>query len=203
MTDEELARRTGLGIPEAGRLGAYAALLLKWNRSQNLTSPGGLRELIDRHLLDVVPLLRAIPGNAAHIADIGSGAGVPGIPVAVAAPKARVTLVESRKKRSVFLRQCKIELGLDNVDVFQGRAEEWAPGQPPDIMVCRAVAPLDRLVRMVSHLAAPGAGLIVLKGHDPAGEVSRLPGTSAFAVEAVAPVDAPQSRFMVRLRARA
>ncbi len=203
MTDGELARRTGLGIGRARKLGAYAALLLKWGRSQDLTSPAGLGDIVERHLLDVVPLVEALPGGACRIADIGSGAGAPGIPVAIARPHARVTLVESRKRRAVFLRQCKIELGLGNADVFHGRAEEWLPAEAPDLLVCRAVAPLERLARMTAHLAGPGTRMAVLKGNDPAGEIARVPEGAAFAVERVDAISAPQSRFIVWLAAAA
>jgi len=196
-----LASRTGLDIGVAARLLAYAELIRKWNRGQNLTSLRRLDQIVARHLVDVLPLVRAIPAGAAHVADIGSGAGSPGIPVAVCLPQVEVTLVESRKKRAVFLRQCRIELGLGNVAVHHGRAESWAPDEPPDVLVSRAAAPLDRLARMTAHLVGPRTTMLVLKGNDPREELGRLGDGEALAVDRVEAVESAQSHYMVRLAA--
>ena len=201
MNAAEIADRTGLGGETARLLGAYAGLIHKWSRTQSLTSLRSLDAIVVRHMIDVLPLVRALPAGGIRVADIGSGAGVPGIPAAICRPDAHVTLVEKRRRRSVFLRQCRIELGLTNVEVFHGRSEDWHPDSPPDVLVSRAAAPLERLAHMTAHLFGPATIMLVLKGGDPQEEIGEAAGRLPLAVDGVEPLEAPQSRYMVRLSA--
>ena len=202
MNAAEIARRGGLAADQAAVLGRYADMILKWGRVQSLTSLRDPDAIAARHLLDAMPLVRALPADVGHVADIGSGAGSPGIPVAVCRPQTRVTLVESRRKRAVFLRQCRIDLGLDNVEVRHGRAEDWRPRPAPDVLVSRATAPLDRLARMTAHLFGPATRMLVFKGNDLEEEVARLGDGSPVAVDRVDPVEGGAG-FLVWLEARA
>jgi len=158
-----------LSAEARARLLDYLALMRKWNRSYNLTAIREPATMVTHHLLDslvVVPHLDR-PHAALRIADIGSGAGLPGIPFALARPKWRVTLNDRSSKKAAFLRQAKIELALTNVDVHEGQAQSWHPREPFDCVISRAFAALDDFVASCRHLVAPGGRLAAMKGARP------------------------------------
>ena len=169
-------RELSLDLPAATeeRLGRYLGLLAKWNRTYNLTAVRDEAEMVAVHLLDslaVVPFLGAI-GN---LADVGSGAGLPGIPLALARPEMQVTLIESSQKKASFLQQAKIELGLINVSIHCGRVE-LATGLPPfDAVISRAFSDLAEFAFLAGHLLTPGGRLLAMKGIEPQDEIARLP----------------------------
>lgn len=155
----------------------YIALLAKWNRTYNLTAIRTQEEMVSHHLLDslaIVPHL-PMPAQAAALADVGSGAGLPGIPIALARPGWQVTLVESSAKKAAFLRQARLELGLANVAVEETRVERWHPLQAFSVVVSRAFSRLAEFVAACRHLVAPSGVLAAMKGRDPADEVASLP----------------------------
>ncbi|HUQ25065.1 MAG TPA: 16S rRNA (guanine(527)-N(7))-methyltransferase RsmG [Burkholderiales bacterium] len=161
----------GMSLPEEARaqLMRYVALLEKWNRTYNLTAIDDPLRMVSHHLLDslvVVPHL-PMPGEA-RLADAGSGAGLPGIPLAVARPQWRVVLAEVSEKKTAFLRQAALELGLRNVEVHQGRVEQWQPAQRFAVVISRAFAELARFIAACRHLVAPGGVLAAMKGAPPA-----------------------------------
>ncbi len=201
MNEVELARRTETSLDSARLLHSYVLMMQKWNRTQNLTSVANEDDIVSRHLVDTLPLIRALPENAHHVADMGSGAGIPGIPIAIAKPQIKVTLIESRLKRTVFLRQCRIDLNLLNVDIHHGRIESWMPENPPDFLVSRATAPLWKLVELSRHLVGPETCMLVLKGNDPREEIGRIASTSSLQVSRIEKIASPQSNYMVRLAA--
>ncbi|HEX7080997.1 MAG TPA: 16S rRNA (guanine(527)-N(7))-methyltransferase RsmG [Gammaproteobacteria bacterium] len=148
------------GAAEVGRLTAFLNLLVKWNRVYNLTGIRDADELVERHLiesLDLAPLLRG-----ERIADVGTGAGLPGLPLAIVAPDRRFTLVESRAKRVRFLRHVVGELGLSNVEIEHCRVEDLRCERPFDTVLARAVAPPAELIAMTRHLTAPSTILLLL-----------------------------------------
>jgi 16S rRNA (guanine527-N7)-methyltransferase len=149
-----------LGAAEAEDLAGYLNLLLKWNRVYNLTGARDAAELVDRHLVESLALAPLLRGS--NIVDVGSGAGFPGIPLAIVAPERRFVLVESRAKRSRFLRHAAGSLGLANVEVQQLRVEHFHRGRPFDTLLARAVAPPAKLLELVWHLTAPGSVLVLL-----------------------------------------
>ena len=163
--------------PEArARMQAHLDLVAKWNRVHNLTSVREPEQMVTLHLLDslsLVPHLR----DARRIADIGTGAGFPGVPVAVARPRAHVTLVESSHKKCAFLEQVKAEVGIANIDVVCERVEHWRPAERFDAVVSRAFAELADFVAQAAHLVAPGGRLLAMKGLHPYEEIARLPPT--------------------------
>ncbi|MDA0225618.1 MAG: 16S rRNA (guanine(527)-N(7))-methyltransferase RsmG [Proteobacteria bacterium] len=167
--------------PEAReRLLTYLALIAKWNRTHNLTAIREPLVMVTHHLLDslaVVPHLFAEP-RPQTLADIGSGAGLPGIPIAIACPDCHVTLNDSSAKRVAFLRQAVIELGLENASIHAGRVEDWRPEKPFAVVVSRAFSALKDFVASCRHLVAPGGVLAAMKGVHPARE---LDGVSASA----------------------
>ena len=169
----------GLDLPAAvqARLLAYVALLKKWNATYNLTAIRDEAEMVTQHLLDslsVLPALQELALAGRRWADIGSGAGLPGIPLAIVRPDLDMTLVETVAKKSAFQRQAKIELGLANLTVVNRRVEEL-PGGGFDAVISRAFAELADFVRLAGHLPAPDGRLYAMKGLLPEDEISRLP----------------------------
>jgi len=155
------------------KLLAYLELLAKWNKTYNLTAIREPLRMISHHLLDslaVVPHLRA-----GTLADVGAGAGLPGIPVAIVEPERRVTLNDASQKKTAFLRQALIELGIPNADVHAGRVEEWQPRQGFDCVISRGFAELERFIAACRPLLAPGGVLVAMKGTYPEDELRRVP----------------------------
>jgi 16S rRNA (guanine527-N7)-methyltransferase len=152
------------------RLQQYLALLEKWNRTYNLTAIRNPLEMVSHHLLDslaVVPHL-PLPLQDATLADVGSGPGLPGIPIAIARPHWRITLNDSKQKKTAFLRQAAIELRLANVQVHEGRAEAWQPPERFALVISRAFAELAEFIAACRHLVVPGGVLAAMKGAAPA-----------------------------------
>jgi len=163
----EMALELPAGAPQ--RLLDYLALLVKWNRTHNLTAIRDPLAMVTHHLLDSLSVLPHLPLAAAgaRIADVGSGAGLPGIPLAIARPRWRVALAESSQKKAAFLRQAAIELALDNVEVHEGRVEAWRPQPPFDLVISRAFAALGEFIAACRHLVVPGGTLVAMKGTKP------------------------------------
>ncbi len=183
----------GLDLPVASQatLLAYVGLLKKWNRTYNLTAIRDEAEMVVQHLLDSLSVLPAVQESALagrRWADIGSGAGLPGIPLAIARPELTMTLIEAIDKKSAFQRQAKIELGLSNVTVLNRRVEEM-DGGGFDAVVSRAFAEIADFVRLAGHLLAPGGHLYAMKGRLPDDELARLP--SGWTTVACAPLKVP------------
>lgn len=167
-------RSLGLDAALALPLLDYLALLVRWNRTYNLTAVRDPRDMVTRHLLDSLALAPHLDG-VATLADLGTGAGLPGIPLAIARPALQVALVESNGKKARFLRHAVRTLGLDNASVHECRAEALdLPGRF-DAITARALATLGDIVAFGGHLLRPGGRLLALKGARPDAEVSGLP----------------------------
>jgi 16S rRNA (guanine527-N7)-methyltransferase len=161
----EVARRlerAGIRLAEtqSAALAAFLDLLIRWNRVYNLTGIRDTAELIDRHLIESLALRPLLRGE--RIADVGTGAGLPGVPLAIAEPGRSFTLIESRAKRVRFLRHAIGELGLGNATVAHGRAEHLRPERPFATVLARAVAPPAELLEICRNLTAPGSILLLL-----------------------------------------
>jgi 16S rRNA (guanine527-N7)-methyltransferase len=160
--------------PEApAKLLAYLELLAKWNRTHNLTAIRDPQRAVSHHLLDSLAVLPQLPKGA--LADVGSGGGLPGIPIAITQPQRRVALNDSNQKKGAFLRQAVIELRLDNAEVHVGRAEEWRPLERFAVVISRGFAELAQFIAACAHLAAPGGVLAAMKGTRPEAELAALP----------------------------
>ena len=172
----------GLDLPRDAqdKLAAYLDLMSKWNRVHNLTAVRETEDMVTLHILDSLSVLPHIEG-AKHMVDVGTGAGLPGIPVAIARPGMRVTLLDSSHKKCAFLEQAKAELGLGNVSVVCARVEEWKPGAGFDAVVSRAFSDLADFVAQAKHLLAPGGRLVAMKGVYPFEEIARLPSSHKVA----------------------
>ncbi|MGH8732835.1 MAG: 16S rRNA (guanine(527)-N(7))-methyltransferase RsmG [Burkholderiales bacterium] len=164
----EMALELPAGARE--RLLDYVALLVKWNRTYNLTAIRDPHAMVAHHLLDSLAVLPHLPLGEERglLADAGSGAGLPGIPLAIARPRWRIALAESNQKKSAFLRQAAIELRLPNVEVHEGRVESWRPQELFDVVISRAFAALDEFIAACRHLAAPQGVLAAMRGAAPA-----------------------------------
>ncbi len=173
---------------QADRLLAYLALLVKWNQAYNLTAVRDPGEMLPRHLLDslsILPLVTAAIGDRpARLLDVGTGAGLPGIPLAIMLPGAHLTLLDSNGKKTRFVRQAQLELRLANVEVVQARVEEFHPGEPFDLITSRAFAPLPRMFEQTAHLLAAGGAYLAMKGAVPEEEIAAL-ATAGITAEVV------------------
>ncbi|MEU8267798.1 16S rRNA (guanine(527)-N(7))-methyltransferase RsmG [Sphaerisporangium sp. NPDC049002] len=158
---------TGEAWPRAQ---AFAEMLAGPGVVRGLLGPREIPRIWDRHLLNCAVVAEAVP-EGAHLVDIGSGAGLPGIVLAIVRPDVRVTLLEPLLRRTTFLRECVDELKLTNVEVVRGRAEELAGKQVFDVASARAVAPLDRLLSWSMPLLREGGQLLAMKGERAAEEL--------------------------------
>jgi 16S rRNA (guanine527-N7)-methyltransferase len=157
------------------KLLAYLELLAKWNRTYNLTAIRDPLQAVSHHLLDSLVVLRELSGYAGALVDVGSGAGLPGIPLAIAEPARRVTLNDANEKKGAFLRQAVIELDLRNTNVHVGRVEAWRPAERFAVVISRGFASLVKFLAACRHLAAPQGVLAAMKGAYPAAELDEVP----------------------------
>ena len=165
VSSAELRRRLeavgfSVTVPQSVALAQFVELLLRWNKVYNLTGVRGADEIVDRHLIESFALRALLRGS--EVADVGSGGGLPGLPLAIAEPGRRFTLIESRAKRVRFLRHAAAELKLGNVEVAHGRAEGLRVERPFATVLARAVAPPAELLTICRHLTAPGSILLLL-----------------------------------------
>ena len=170
----------------------YLALLLRWNRTYNLTAVRDPREMVTKHLLDSLAMHPHVDGLARDggaLADLGTGAGLPGIPLAIAKPGLRVTLVESAGKKARFMREAVRQLKLADVQVAESRIEALDMPGAFDAITARALATLPLLVEWGGPLLKPDGRLLAMKGVEPAEEIAALP--EGWAVEAVHPLRVP------------
>lgn len=179
-----------LGLPAqplAARLLDYLALLDRWNRTYNLTAIRDPREMLSKHLLDSLSMWPHVRDG--KLADLGTGPGLPGIPLALARPGLQVTLVESNGKKTRFLREVVRQLGLANVRVLESRAEAVDEPGAYDQITARAMDTLAGILAVGGHLLAPGGRLLAMKGQRPDAEIAALP--PGWRVETVQPLAVP------------
>jgi len=150
----------------------YLALLAKWNKAYNLTAVRETVEMVPRHLLDSLSVLDFLPTG--RILDVGTGAGLPGIPLAILRPQQPFHLLDSNGKKTRFLFQVKTALGLDNMEVHQARAESFSTEQPFQAITSRAFTSLHEMFDRCQHLLAAGGRCLAMKGIYPAEEVAAL-----------------------------
>ena len=155
------------------KLLAFLALLNKWNRAYNLTAVRDTKQMVSRQLLDSLSILPFV--TTEHLLDVGAGGGLPGIPLAIVRPQSRFTLLDSNSKKTRFLTQCVLELGLSNVEIIHGRAEQCQPQQPFQQISSRAFTALDKLVDWCGDLLANDGEFLAMKGQFPDDEVTALP----------------------------
>jgi 16S rRNA (guanine527-N7)-methyltransferase len=197
--DQGLAE-LGIDLPDTarGQLLAFLDLLLKWNKTYNLTALRDPEQAIAHHLLDSLAILPHV--GAGPLLDVGSGGGLPGIPLAVARPEMAVTLIDTVQKKTTFLQQAAIQLGLKNVAVRHARVE--ALGGSFARITSRAFAELAAFVGLTRHLIAPGGRWLAMKGVRPEAEMAALPAD--IVVEQIIPLHVPgldAERHLIILKA--
>ena len=156
----------------------YLQLLDKWNKAYNLSGIKEVQRMVAYHLLDSLAIVPHIDGNI--ILDVGTGAGLPGIPLAICFPEKRFLLLDSNGKKTRFLFQVKMELGLDNIEVFHNRLETFQSQEQIDIVLCRAYATLAKVVSQCGHLMKADCRLLAMKGQFPEEEIVELPASFRF-----------------------
>jgi 16S rRNA (guanine527-N7)-methyltransferase len=170
-------------------LGDYLTLLEKWNRTHNLTAIREPAQMVSHHVLDSLATLTHLGSDPSlRLIDVGSGGGLPGIPLAIARPGWSVCLLDSNHKKAAFLRQAIIELELKNVDVVSERAESYSPPTGFGVAISRAFSDLPSFAAASARLLAPGGRLVAMKGVYPHEELQQLP--SDFRV-----MDVPELRI--------
>jgi 16S rRNA (guanine527-N7)-methyltransferase len=165
----------GLALPAGAeaKLLAYLALLDKWNRVYNLTAVRDAERMVSHHLLDSLAAVPFFQGTT--VLDVGSGGGLPGIPLAIARPELQVTLIDSIAKKTAFLLQAKAELGLSNLNIVTSRVEDFRPEAGFDVITSRAFSDLKEFVTLTRHLLKPGGRWLAMKGLYPHEEIAVLP----------------------------
>lgn len=182
----------GLERALAEPLLAYLALLLRWNAAYNLTAIRDPREMVAKHLLDSLAMHGATAPLAAaggSLADLGTGAGFPGIPLAIAQPGLQVALVESNGKKARFLREAIRHLGLGNATAVESRIEAFDAPAAFDAITARALATLPLILELGGHLLKPGGVLLAMKGVVPHDEIAALP--AGWEVRDIRPLAVP------------
>ena len=150
----------------------FIQLLKKWNQRFNLTSITDWRGMVIKHLLDSLAISPWI--TSPMILDVGSGAGIPGIPLAILQQDKAFTLLDSNGKKTRFINQATTELGLQNVSVVRGRIERYQPSQAFDQVICRAYASLQKFVEQTENILHPDIELLAMKGQLPESELQQL-----------------------------
>ena len=157
----------------------YVELLDKWNKTYNLTAVRKPEQMVTRHLLDSLSICPYIRGK--HILDVGTGAGLPGIPLAIVFPEKHFTLLDSNNKKTRFVIQAVSELELPNVDVVQSRVENFQFPELFDTITTRAYSAIGEMVKQTSHLLASGGVFLAMKGANPVAEIDEM--SSKYAVK--------------------
>lgn len=195
----------GLTLPDGAeaKLLAYLALLDKWNRVYNLTAVRDAERMVSHHLLDslaAVPYFQSGSPDLIRVLDVGSGGGLPGIPLAIVRPELQVTLIDSIAKKTAFLLQAKAELGLANLNVVTGRVEDFQPETGFEVITSRAFSDLKEFVMLTRHLLKPGGRWLAMKGLYPNEEITQLPsGVKVSADHALVVPGLDASRHLIIL----
>jgi 16S rRNA (guanine527-N7)-methyltransferase len=196
----------GLAMPCEARdkLLAYVDLLAKWNGTYNLTAIRDRAQMVSLHLLDSLCVARYV--KAGRLLDVGSGGGLPGIPLAIYAavglPDLHITVLDSNHKKAAFLRQAKAELKLTNLDVANERVEAWEPPAKFTQIVSRAFSDLYEFFHLTEQLGAPGCEWLAMKGVHPHDEIAQLPAQCKLEqVHALKVPGVAAERHLVVLRA--
>jgi 16S rRNA (guanine527-N7)-methyltransferase len=187
---QQLLQQTELDISAAqqGQLIDFVELLVKWNKAYNLTSVRDPEQMLVKHIVDSLVVSPHLVGQ--RFIDVGTGPGLPGIPLAIANPDCHFVLLDSLGKRIRFLTQVKSTLKLDNITLVQSRVEDYQPQEQLDGVISRAFASMTDMVQWCSHLIEPKSRFFALKGLYPQEEIEAL--SDSVTVAAVQPLQVPE-----------
>ena len=184
-----LQKKLSQGLAELGvdldtatqqKLLDYLALLEKWNKVHNLTAVRDPSDMVTLHLLDSLSVLPHI--KSGRLLDVGSGAGLPGIPLSIVRPDLQVTVMDSSHKKASFMRQAKATLGIPNLEVVCGRVEEFYPEHKFNMVISRAFSDLAEFMRLTAHLCDEGGVWLAMKGVYPFDELAQIKGPTSEVV---------------------
>lgn len=178
----------------------YLTLLDKWNHAYNLTAVRGMDAMVARHVLDSLAILPWVTGS--RLVDVGTGAGLPGIPLAIARPECGVVLLDSNGKKIRFLNEVKRTLSLDNVEIVQTRVENYHPARGFDTVISRAFSDLNQMIRWTGHLLAADGIWLAMKGRVPASELASISHPYRVESYSVAGVDGERCCVIIENVAR-
>ena len=198
---EARLRELGQEFPggTAAKIETLLTELERWNRRVNLTAIRDFDEMLKGHVLDSLAARPLLEGKT--VLDVGTGAGFPGLPLAIAEPALEFTLIDSNNKKIMFVQHVAGLLDLANVTAAKGRGEDFAPGRRFDTVIARALAALPRLLEIAGHLVREGGVFVALKGRYPAEELEQISAPWSYTVtELVVPGLEPGSRHAVLLR---
>jgi 16S rRNA (guanine527-N7)-methyltransferase len=194
MVDERAAlqagaRDLGVALDDAATAALLRLLdeLTRWNRAYNLTAITDREQMLTHHLLDSLSVAPFVQGST--VADVGTGAGFPGLPLALIAPQRRFVLMDSNGKKQRFVAHAARTLGLANVEPLHARVEEVRPAQPFDTVVARACAALPQLLQWVAPLCSPATRVLAMKGRLPEAEIAAV--APPWVIEQVLPLAVP------------
>ena len=161
------AKELGLSLNDGQlrQLSDFLRLIQKWNRAYNLVGVSDSHILVTKHLLDCLSVAPYI--NEGPVLDVGSGAGLPGIPLAIARPDISFILLDSNGKKTRFMRQAAIELELENIEVVHSRVQEYVARTPPKMLLSRAFAHLHEALQLLTEQCAPGGQVGIMLGEEP------------------------------------
>lgn len=191
------AMQLELPDPVQQKLLDYLALMTKWNKVHNLTAVRDPEDMVTLHLLDSLSVLPYIPAGA--LLDVGSGAGLPGIPLALANPALQVTVLDSSHKKTSFMRQAKAELAISNLQVICGRVEAYKPEKLFAGVVSRAFSDLSEFTGLTAHLLTSDAPWLAMKGVYPYEELAQLKGMKTEVIPLTVPgLDAQRHLVVIK-----
>lgn len=181
--------------PYADKLMHYLSLLDKWNQAYNLTAVRDVEAMLKRHVMDSLAVSPWLQGS--RIIDVGTGAGLPGIPLAVTHPQCQFVLLDSNGKKIRFLEEVKRQLSLENVQIEQSRVENYHPEQGFDTVISRAFSELEQMIRWTRHLLADNGIWLAMKGRYPENELKQLSYPSSVHCYQVEGLDAERCCVLV------
>jgi 16S rRNA (guanine527-N7)-methyltransferase len=184
LVDGIAALNLAVDEEKIGQLLAFIKLIEKWNKAYNLTAIKNQQDMVRLHLLDSLTVLPYLEGRS--IIDIGTGAGLPGIPLAICLPEFSFTLLDSNAKKTRFVQQAVLELKLANVQIVHRRSEDYQPEQSFNTVITRAFAELSEIVESTKHLLAENGRMIAMKGRCPESELAQV-----TAKKTVIPIQVP------------
>lgn len=197
-----IAGLSALGLPQSqdkvDLLIKFVALIQKWNKTYNLTAIDNPLDIITLHILDSLAIIPHLKHG--KIADIGTGAGLPGIPLAIYAPENEYVLIDSNAKKTRFVQQVLLELKLKNISVLHARVDQYQPDQRFDRVICRAFASVSEIQNMTAHLINDQGEILAMKGDPTHQELSEIIGPYVVIPLQVPGIEA--KRCLIRMQAQ-